>query len=323
MRHRNDIDLGSGSGSRDPKAALRLQGGYMQKLFRSLVTAVAVAATGCAQSADEGLGSVNREESESMVESADGTLIGYARIGNGPFPLVFVHGVLDTGESWAPVAEALSEHCSCFVMDRRGRGRSADGDSYSFEREVEDIEAVLRAAGPNVFLLGHSSGAIYTLEAARRVPIAGLVLYEPPLHYQGFEVVVDEIRGLVAAGKLDDAAAVFFTREGKVSDSELATLRQAPFWPQIVRLAPTLVREWDAIFAFGPTIERYRDLSMPTLLLAGSENVNNPKFATADFGRSLSNVRTVTLDGQGHTANEAVPELVANRIAEYLRGVGR
>ena len=119
-------------------------------------------------------------------------------IGNGPVPLVIVHGVLDTAESWLMVAEALSEHRSCFVMDRRGRGRSGDGQAYSFEREVEDVEAVLHAAGPNAFLLAHSSGAIYTLEAARRTPVTGLILDEPPLHYQGFDTVVDAVRTLVA-----------------------------------------------------------------------------------------------------------------------------
>lgn len=292
----------------------------MQSLLRTLVVAATISAISCTQNADPSLGTVNPEESgTSVVQSADGTLIGYAEIGHGPHPLVIVHGVLDTAESWVPVAEALSEHCSCFVMDRRGRGRSGDGDAYTFEREIEDIEAVLRAAGPSAVLLGHSSGAIYALEAARRFPIAGLVLYEPPLHYRGFEAVVDEIRGLVTEGRLDDAAAVFFSREGGMSDSEMAEFRQAPSWPPIAQLVPTLVREWDAIFAFGPTVERYQDLSMPTLLLAGSEN--NPIFATADFDRSLSDVRTTTLDGQGHTANESAPELVANLIADFLQEV--
>ena len=252
------------------------------------------------------------------VESEDGTLIAYAQIGYGPVPLVMVHGVLDTGRSWVPVAEALSEHCSCFVMDRRGRGGSEVGNEYRFESEIEDIEAVLRVAGAGAALLGHSSGGIYALEVARRTPLAGLIVYEPPLHYRGFDAVVDRIRALIVEGRLDDAAATFFTDEAGMSEREIAAFRQAPFWPKIAQLAPTLVREWDAIFAVGPTVARYRDVSVPTLLLTGSENVRHPSFATADLDRCLADARIASFDGQGHTANLEVPELVADRIARFL-----
>jgi pimeloyl-ACP methyl ester carboxylesterase len=108
-----------------------------------------------------------------------------------------------------------------------------------------------------------------------------------------------------------------------MSDSEMAELRRTPFWPQIARLSPTLVREWDAIFAFEPTVERYRGLSVPTLLLAGSENADNPTFATADFASSLADVRVGVLNGQGHTANESAPGLVADRIAAFLGEMAR
>lgn len=297
----------------------------MRHLRWYLVAFVAIAVNGCSQRGNEPttLSTNESREAPPVVQSVDGTPIGYAEIGRGRIPLVIVHGVLDTSESWVPVADALSDLCDCFVMDRRGRGRSGDGASYSFEREVEDIEAVLRTAGPNAFLLGHSSGAIYTLEAARRYPLAGLILYEPPLHYQGFEVVVDAMRTLVAEKKLDDAAGLFFTREGGMSESELAAFKDSPAWPQIAQLSPTLVREWDAIFTFEPTVERYTELAMPTLLLAGSETANVATFATADFADSLKNVRTAVLDRQGHTANESAPELVAQHIAAFLRETGQ
>jgi hypothetical protein len=45
--------------------------------------------------------------------------------------------------------------------------------------------------------------------------------------------------------------------------------------------------------------------------------------ATADFAAALSDVRTEVLDGQGHTANESMPQLVADRVAEFLRQVGK
>lgn len=278
----------------------------MQRLVRRVVLLTVLFSVGCSQGDERGNSAAPGESESSTVQSADGTPIGYATVGSGPYSVVIVHGVLDRAESWLDVAEALSEHCTCYVMDRRGRGRSGDSDVYEFDTEIEDIEAVLQEAGPDAFLLGHSSGAIYTLEAARRAPLAGLILYEPPLHYEGFDAVVDQIRDLVSEGRLTDAAEVFV---------------DAPAPPEVAELSSTLVREWDAIFAFGPSVDRYKDLSIPTLLLAGSETLRDPTFATNDFAAALSNVRTIVLDGQGHTGNVSVPGLVAEGIADFLRQV--
>src|SRR5690606_30206164 len=97
----------------------------------------------------------------------DGTRIGYLRLGEGP-GLVFSHGSLTTGDDWLPVASRLADRFTCYVMSRRGRGRSAAGPAHSLERECEDIAAVLAEAGPGAYLLGHSYGAICALETALR-----------------------------------------------------------------------------------------------------------------------------------------------------------
>lgn len=138
---------------------------------------------------------------ERAVRSADGTRIGYATVGAGP-PLVIAHGAWARAAAWWDVAEALADDHTCLVMDRRARGGSGDGADYSFDREIEDIAAVLGAAGPDAALLGHSSGAIYALEVALRVGVSRLVLYEPPLQWveQGDPAgMVDRLRSHVEA----------------------------------------------------------------------------------------------------------------------------
>ena len=113
------------------------------------------------------------------VHSKDGTAIGYLRLGEGP-PLVMVHGSLAVAEAWSAVANLLADSFTCYLMDRRGRGRSGDAPEYSIEREYQDIAAVLRAAGAKPHLIGHSYGAVCALGAALETPIDKLILYEPP-----------------------------------------------------------------------------------------------------------------------------------------------
>lgn len=257
---------------------------------------------------------------EHTVDSSDGTQIGVVTVGSGR-PLVLVHGAWNWGEHWQGVAEALAQSHSCWVMDRRARGSSGDGDDYSFDCEIADIAAVLEVAGPDASLLGHSSGAIYALEAALRTQVERLVLYEPPLRWaeRGDPAnLVDRIRRLLGEGKPEEAAELFFREEGRLDDEGIAFLKKLPEWGQMVALAPICVREWDAILDAHLSVDRYGELSTPTMLLAGSENLDHPSMATESLSATLPDVRSVVLDGHGHMAHRIDPNLVARKVRAFL-----
>lgn len=232
-----------------------------------------------------------------------------------------VHGAWNWAEHWLGVADELADAYSCWVLDRRGRGSSGDGEDYSFESEIEDIIAVLAAAGPGACLLGHSSGAIYALETARRNRVERLVVYEPPLRWaeRGDPAnLVDRIRSLIDDGERRQAAELFFREEGRLDDDGLAFLKTLPEWKPMVALAPICVREWDAIVGADLSVDRYRELSTPTLVLAGSENLDHPSMATEALGAGLPDARVAVLDGHGHMANRVDPALVAHEVRAFL-----
>lgn len=154
-------------------------------------------------------------------------------------------------------ATVLAGQCTCYVVDRWGRGASEHHTDYSFEREAEDIGAVLAVAGPEAHLLGHSSGAIYALEAARRSPPAGLILYEPPLHAgPEFERILERMRRAAKEERLDDVVSIFLREEGRLPEEELSLMRETPLWERMVALAPQSVREWRELVEAAPTVDR-------------------------------------------------------------------
>ena len=66
-----------------------------------------------------------------------------------------------------------------YAYDRRGRGDSGDTPPYAADREVEDLVAVIGAAGGSADVFGHSSGAVLALDvAARHVGVTKLAVYE-------------------------------------------------------------------------------------------------------------------------------------------------
>ena len=105
------------------------------------------------------------------------------RRGRGP-ALVFTHGMGVSSESWAALADALSEEFTVVCWDLLGHGRSpvpADPALYTRDGALEDLDAVLGsvadAPGAPV-LVGHSLGGYLTLaHAATRPGVArGLVV---------------------------------------------------------------------------------------------------------------------------------------------------
>src|SRR5437899_9371602 len=147
------------------------------------------------------------------IQSKDGTLIADWVAGAGP-PLVLVHGTTADHARWVSVSPTFEEKFTLHAVDRRGRGESGDTDPYAMEREFEDIAAVINSISEPVNILGHSYGAICSLEAALLTGnIAKLILYEPPMP-AGINIytpgVPERIQRLVETGDRDGAVSTFF-----------------------------------------------------------------------------------------------------------------
>jgi pimeloyl-ACP methyl ester carboxylesterase len=257
---------------------------------------------------------------EGRVRSSDGVSIGFLELGRGP-PLVFVHGSLALGDEWLAVAEALAERHTCFLMDRRGRGRSADAAAYSLDTECADIRAMLDHAGPAASILGHSYGAICALEAVSRFAARKVVLYEPPFPISAHgipEPVFDEYRNAVAAGRFEDALVIGLRDLVKLSEQQLTELRNTPVWNEIVPLAPTWVRELEEIRKLPLGVARYAAMKSPTLLLVGTATAPHHIEAADALQRTLPAVRTVHFAGQGHDAHLFVVDEFARRVSDFL-----
>lgn len=257
------------------------------------------------------------------ITSSDGTPIAYERTGSGP-PLVLVHGTTADHTRWTPVRPAFEEHFTVYAMDRRGRGESGDADEYDLEREVEDVAAVVDSVDEPVVLLGHSYGALCTLEAALRTDnLRALILYEPLFPVEGAELyseeVLAEMEALLDDGENEQALVLLLEEIAELPPTEMNALRSAPNWTARVAAADTVLRESRAENEYEFDATRFASTTTPTVLLSGSESPQSLKNSTVAVNEALPNSRIVVFEGFGHGAINAAPDRFVEEVLAFIR----
>lgn len=262
----------------------------------------------------------------SSVISADGTRIGFEVRGVGP-GLILLHGGTADRTRWAQVAPILAERFTLYLVDRRGRGLSGDGPeaAYTIEREAEDLLAVAEAAaGANglVHLLGHSYGALITLETLPRGgPFDRVVLYEPPFRTNGLAVfpsgVLDTMAERLAADDRDGVLAAFFRGAIGLDEAAVDAQRRTPMWPARLAAAHTIVREGRVADTYRPRPELSR-LTVPVRFLLGTDSPEYVRAATRAAHRTVPGSDILDLPGQAHMAMDTIPEKFAGVVTDFL-----
>ncbi|MCI0556267.1 MAG: alpha/beta hydrolase [Anaerolineae bacterium] len=274
------------------------------------------------------------------VTSKDGTTIAFDQFGTGP-AIILVTGA--TAFASQPGGDALAmqlaPHFSAINYDRRGRGKSGDTLPYAVEREIEDIDVLIDAAGGSAFLYGISSGAVLALEAASILPnkVKKLALYEPPFIIDDSrpplpDDYVAQLNAAIAAGRRGDAFEIFLTKAVGIPAEFVAQMRNAPpmppqegamyepTWSEMEAVAHTIAYDGTIMgntMSGKPLPEgKWVSAAMPTLVMTGG---NSEAFfhdgAKALVG-ILPNAQHRILEGQDHAVS---PTALAPVLMEFFK----
>jgi len=259
-----------------------------------------------------------------IVRSEDSTAIRYFRRGHGP-AILLVHGTAADHSRWAPVVPTLQRHFTVYAMDRRGRGGSGDAADYRMENEFADIAAVAAGIDGGPFdVIGHSYGGVCAMESVfHGAGIRNLVLYEPPIAVLGgsgrASQAITEVRRHLTAGDREGALEYFYGTIAQIPPRALAAMRGLPEWKKQVRTVHTVLRELEAMAAYSLRAERFRNWSIPTLLLLGGDSPPVYRAGIERMQQMLPGSTIAVLEGQGHMAMKTAPKLFARAIVEFLR----
>jgi pimeloyl-ACP methyl ester carboxylesterase len=262
------------------------------------------------------------------VTSKDGTTIVYDRSGNGP-AVILVGGATVTRHDQAPLATELAAHFAVYNYDRRGRGESDDTLPYALEREIEDIEALIAAAGGSAYLYGISSGGGLVLEAAAAGVAAGkIAVYEVPYDMlpggdERYREYNETLTALLAEGRRGDAFALFMRFAG-ASEENVEGARNSPMWAGLEALAPTLAYDAACLGNGRPNAERLAKITQPALIAIGGASADsfiggggNFFEAAADaVAESIPHAQRESIEGQTHMVD---PKALAPVLTSFFK----
>jgi pimeloyl-ACP methyl ester carboxylesterase len=244
--------------------------------------------------------------------SKDGTTLAYDKCGTGS-ALINITGA-SCFRKFMPVMQDIKVFSKSFTVynyDRRGRGDSGDTQPYSIDREVEDIEAMIDAAGGKADLYGHSSGAVLALNAAMRLPhkIGKVMIYDPAYVYdetekRDFDLLSQKVQSLLLQGKNKTAMRTFLSGIG-MPIFFVWLLPLFPGWATMAKLAPTLMYDIAMTKNFAP-FDAMRLIHMPTLVMVGEKSPLGMQKVAQQISQSMSNSQFELVVGQDHMVSAKV-----------------
>lgn len=260
----------------------------------------------------------------STVTSPDGTVIDYDSYGHGPV-VIFIGGA---GEYRTPdqpttqVARQLAaEGYTTIDYDRRGRGRSEDAPRWTLDKEVQDLSTLLQTVEGPATLYTSSSGATVALAAVDAgVAVAALALYEPPF-FRGADHTehLARLHSLLSHGDNNGAMRYNLTTVVGLPAPAVNQMAQAPWWPGLVAVAPTLIYDLTPVHQVNIDPDwksRWSAITAPTIVYSGEQSFPGLPEAADAVADAIPTATRRILPGQGH---KPTPEAILPELLNFLR----
>jgi pimeloyl-ACP methyl ester carboxylesterase len=259
-----------------------------------------------------------------FLVTEDGTSIAYDRRGAGP--VVILIGGAGQFRAVDPMTGELTgllgeRGFTAVDYDRPGRGDSSGTPPFTLAGEVRAVRALIAAHGGSATLYGSSSGAAIALAAAASIPgVDRLLLWEAPLGpdggTEGAEFLAD-VRKAVAGG---DPETILGTFMRDMPPEWFQGMRQGPAWSRFARMAPSVEADAEALAwtQSKPRKELWRPITVPAVVLVGSQAFPFFHDAADSIVANLADARRMTVEGKGHgwAATDMADAIVSCLLSE-------
>lgn len=268
-----------------------------------------------------------------MLDTAHGRLFyaDNAPADAGAPQVLLLHSGGASHRQWKQLVGQMGSRWRVLAPDMIGYGATPmPAHAPTLADEIGLLSALLNTLDGPMHVVGHSYGGAMALELARARPerIASLSLYEPVtfalLRDSDRQEAWREIAGLakrhialVEQGDAESAAHAFID----YWIGKKGALRAMPMPQQqyVIGTMAKLTAEWTMMFNTDPGPHDYHALTMPVLLLCGSETTLAARGVAAELRQRLPvPPRFQELPGLGHMAPLMQPDVVNAVLLDFL-----
>jgi pimeloyl-ACP methyl ester carboxylesterase len=260
----------------------------------------------------------------------------FVQVGGTGDPVVLLHGYVESGDMWGPLASELVKRHTVIVPDLRGLGRSSrPSGGYDKKTQAQDIRAVVEALGfDRAAVVGHDLGGTVAYAYAAQYPekVSRLVFMEAPVagvgpwkdvtampalwhwHFGGFEA-----ERLVQGREriYFDHFWRFAADPSKISDETRDHYAAQYAAPGAMRAGFSQFAAFNQDAEDNVILSRTK-LSMPVLAIGG-ETAFGP--LPGIFMRAVAtDVREVVVARTGHWLLEENPAAIVSLVRDFIDG---
>ena len=259
-----------------------------------------------------------------VIVSVSGARIAYDDFGSGE-PVVFLHAFPLNRTMWAPQTSALAAEWRCLTIDTRGFGESTASAPFGVDRYADDVVAVLDHAGVSqATIVGLSMGGYVAFALWRRAPdrVRALVLADTRATADAPDAIVRR-RELIALARSNGVNAVadrqLIGLLGKTTRDHRPEVEATARAISESATVDGIVGALEALIARPDSTATLPTIVVPTLFIAGEEDVITPPKEARAMHDAVLGSRLEILSRAGHLSNLEAPAAFNIVLSEFLR----
>lgn len=256
----------------------------------------------------------------------NGAKLWYTDTELGESTILFVHGLLMSGDMFTAQIAALTAEYRCISLDLRGQGRSEISDTgYDMDSLAKDVVALIQhlKSGPCHFV-GLSMGGFIGLRLAIHYPrlLLSLALLdtsadpEPAASARKYRIMAWIARLLGFAPVIGRVMNIMFGKSF-LADPDKQALRNS--WKKRIldNSRSGLFRAANGVIKRAGVYEQLGTIRCPTVVIVGDEDVATPPSRARRMHEAISGSRLVTITGAGHSSSIEQPEAVNLALRDF------
>lgn len=251
-------------------------------------------------------------------------------VGEGPIPLVFVHGLFGQGKNFTAIAKSVADLATCTMVDLPNHGHSPWTDRVDVGDMGDAVAGVIEKIDRPVALVGHSLGGKTVMRTALDHPelVERLMVVDiSPARglSSNFGPMIEAMQSLDLGNLPDRRTADELLKAGIPNDTVRGFLMQnlrhergadgQRHWHWQMNL-DLLGRELDHGIADWPPVDRSYD--GPVLWVAGENSGYVKAEAAPTMKRLFPRMMKVTIKGAGHWVHSEQPARFTSTLRAFL-----